>query len=556
MHKYKQATVLQQKHVCNEQEALADQQICNQYQNLGLDQKDSVPLQVKEEQEEHCTRLEEQELSVQQDLQHHVCKEEDFLTDQQFCNQDKNSSLDQEDPGPLQIKDNQEEHWTSRQCNAHRQHLTSVVFGLTPNMAANMASVQSLRDFVSERLTAAAAEILGVFEQTIVEYEEEINRQRRLLDIVWKPELKLHRIELLQQRVCNEKENLADQHICNHDQNRSLEQKNPMPPPAKEGQEEHCSSLVMRQETDLFTLTVIDVNIDDGETEPADRQQLLSHNSSVTENPDQLLQQHVCKEEEVLVDQQVCTQDKKSSTDQEDPDPLQIKDDQGEHCDSQEGEQFVLKQETKTFMLTASCEESGPEAPSYNQLLSDNSPVVESQDQNGSRDSGLSRKTELMSKNRRGNTEKVKRSSRSRTECKTDKCKQSFKCNVCGKVFISRYKINRHVKIHEAKPLHTCDKCDQSFQLKNSLASHMRTHIVKKPHFCKTCGKCFQYRKECVDHMHIQHSQSPFLCKICKKGFKSKNGYLVHVRTHTGETPTPANSVRKDLMPDHHCAFT
>ena len=56
-----------------------------------------------------------------------------------------------------------------------------------------MFSVQGLREFVSERLTSAAEEIFRVFEQTVVEYEKEIVRQRRLLDMVLKPELKLHR---------------------------------------------------------------------------------------------------------------------------------------------------------------------------------------------------------------------------------------------------------------------------------------------------------------------------------------------------------------------------
>ena len=57
-----------------------------------------------------------------------------------------------------------------------------------------MSSAESLRAFVTERLTAAAEEIFRVFNKTIVEYEKEIDRQRRLLDIVWKPELKLHPI--------------------------------------------------------------------------------------------------------------------------------------------------------------------------------------------------------------------------------------------------------------------------------------------------------------------------------------------------------------------------
>ena len=46
----------------------------------------------------------------------------------------------------------------------------------------NMSSVLCFRKFVSERLIAAAEEILGVFEQTVHVYEEEIERQRRLLE--------------------------------------------------------------------------------------------------------------------------------------------------------------------------------------------------------------------------------------------------------------------------------------------------------------------------------------------------------------------------------------
>ena len=60
----------------------------------------------------------------------------------------------------------------------------------------NMSSAECLRQFVSERLTSAAEEIFRVFIQTVVEYEEEIDRQRRLLDAVLKPEVKLQRISM------------------------------------------------------------------------------------------------------------------------------------------------------------------------------------------------------------------------------------------------------------------------------------------------------------------------------------------------------------------------
>ncbi|XP_069372633.1 uncharacterized protein [Paralichthys olivaceus] len=64
------------------------------------------------------------------------------------------------------------------------------------------AQVPALRALLTERLTAAAEEIVAVFEETVAEYEDrverserEICRQRRLLDAVMKPEVRLYRAE-------------------------------------------------------------------------------------------------------------------------------------------------------------------------------------------------------------------------------------------------------------------------------------------------------------------------------------------------------------------------
>ncbi|MEQ2221316.1 hypothetical protein ILYODFUR_014579, partial [Ilyodon furcidens] len=58
-----------------------------------------------------------------------------------------------------------------------------------------MPSAQSLREFIRERLTAAAEEIFTEVDKTIVHYEEELDRQRRLLNISWKPQIKLQKID-------------------------------------------------------------------------------------------------------------------------------------------------------------------------------------------------------------------------------------------------------------------------------------------------------------------------------------------------------------------------
>lgn len=55
-----------------------------------------------------------------------------------------------------------------------------------------MSSVEHLKQFVSDRLAAAAEEIFAVFHHAIVEYEEELER-RKLFDAAWMPIVKLRR---------------------------------------------------------------------------------------------------------------------------------------------------------------------------------------------------------------------------------------------------------------------------------------------------------------------------------------------------------------------------
>ncbi|XP_026005117.1 uncharacterized protein LOC143413501 isoform X2 [Maylandia zebra] len=118
-----------------------------------------------------------------------------------------------------------------------------------------MPSVQYLREFINERLTAAAEQIFLEFEKTIVQYEEEIDRQRRLLDITWKPQIKLHRTDVPQQHVCKE-ELLTDQQLCNWE---SLNQKESELPHINEEQEQLYSNqerrqVILKEETDTFML--------------------------------------------------------------------------------------------------------------------------------------------------------------------------------------------------------------------------------------------------------------------------------------------------------------
>ncbi|XP_026230689.1 zinc finger protein 189-like [Anabas testudineus] len=144
-----------------------------------------------------------------------------------------------------------------------------------------MSSVQYLREFVTERLSAAAEEIFRVFEKIIVEYEEEIDRQR-----------KLQKVDVLEKhRKKQQMRKIPQQHVCGQERNSSLELEDPQPQRIKEEQEELCASrdvveLVLKQETNAFRLASTFEESDDSEPEPNSDNELLSHNCPVPEDQD------------------------------------------------------------------------------------------------------------------------------------------------------------------------------------------------------------------------------------------------------------------------------
>lgn len=102
-------------------------------------------------------------------------------------------------------------------------------------------SVYSLKKFVNERLSAAAEEIFGVFEKTLSAYNQELDRQRRLLDVALKPNVKLQRTALLPPSTCIDDVFLHPEKL-NKESTSSIEQENSQSPLIKEEQAELCIS--------------------------------------------------------------------------------------------------------------------------------------------------------------------------------------------------------------------------------------------------------------------------------------------------------------------------
>ncbi|XP_061528537.1 zinc finger protein OZF-like [Phycodurus eques] len=131
-----------------------------------------------------------------------------------------------------------------------------------------------------------------------------------------------------------------------------------------------------------------------------------------------------------------------------------------------------------------------------------------------------------------------------------------FPCSVCGTTFSRKEHVDSHMTIHGREKPFTCSTCGKTFSQKPYLLSHMKTHTGEKSFSCSLCGKTFTHKSHVVSHMKTHTGEKPFQCTLCGKRFAHKSHEVKHMRTHTGEKPFCCSVCgktfsRKDYMSSH-----
>ncbi|XP_004083155.2 zinc finger and SCAN domain-containing protein 2 [Oryzias latipes] len=339
--------------------------------------------------------------------------------------------------------------------------------------AVKMSSVQSLREFIGERLTAAAEEIFTHVEQTIFKLEAELERQRRLLDIVLQPHMQLQTAGLPPTYPRNEEDAELQQ--------------------IKEQEEEIC--------------------ISQDEEQPGLKQEANT-----------LMETHFYQEndfsEEDLNSQQLQAQSFNDGQDEEDHQEASSTDrEAGPHSREDTDRSHVGERRCHSDLENVSEVNCHGENPFNKRTLAKKRQRSQNVRRHSCKECGKTFKTaHCLTYHRRTHTGE-----------------KPFCCNVCAKSFHLSSSLKNHMMIHTGARPFSCAECGKRFSRTSTLKTHMVTHTGARPFSCQQCGKRFSRASTLKSHMISHTGAKPFFCALCAKGFTRSFHLKCHMRTHRAD---------------------
>ncbi|XP_077420911.1 uncharacterized protein LOC144051034 [Vanacampus margaritifer] len=360
-----------------------------------------------------------------------------------------------------------------------------------------MCKVEILRALLNQRLTAAVEEIFIVFERTIAEYEEELcrtkeenERQRQLLDAVFKPQVEFHNADISEDDLQPEQQ----------EWNFTVEQQKPELAHVKE--EEPLSIKEEEEQADVtnLPLTAAVVNIeneDDGnwsQLGPSQSEGNRGAKPQSSSSSQHLTTKEVGSQEDSLL----APLSDSNNTASYSPDTDEDERSKGDMTCHTGDTHIKCSQCDKTFINTTTLKRH---------MMIHKGEKTFNCSFCGKR---FNQKVHLIKHTRTHTGEKP------------------FPCTVCGMRLSQKEYLKVHMRTHTGEKPFPCSVCGKRFSQKAFLKVHTRTHTGEKPFSCLVCNKSFSAYSTCTRHQRTHTGDKVFSCSVCDKKFTRKDNLNKH----------------------------
>ncbi|KAK7912701.1 hypothetical protein WMY93_012912 [Mugilogobius chulae] len=120
---------------------------------------------------------------------------------------------------------------------------------------------------------------------------------------------------------------------------------------------------------------------------------------------------------------------------------------------------------------------------------------------------------------------------------KTELDTNQHKCSQCGKVYLHRPSLCRHLLTHKEQKPFKCSVCQKGFSQKPHLTLHMRVHTGEKPFSCPFCDKTFSNSSNASQHLRVHTGHKFFTCSVCNAQFRGAKTLRDHMTLHARDGP-------------------
>ena len=104
-------------------------------------------------------------------------------------------------------------------------------------------------------------------------------------------------------------------------------------------------------------------------------------------------------------------------------------------------------------------------------------------------------------------------------------------CSICGKKFAQQHALEDHLMRHFGQKPYYCYSCKKPFATESEVTKHEKIH--DKTETCEICGKIFSSKYLFGKHKRTHIRDTPFICLTCGEAFFQVSALKRHRKIHS-----------------------